>query len=69
MSESKNKKSTKIPTNKEREACLCRGYDLSSTYLGGGAMGRVFLARPGPKAIEKNMKLQMFVKQSQSPQV
>ena len=69
MNHPEKKKSTKIPSNKERGACLSRGYDLTSTYLGGGAMGRVFLAKLEPKAIENNLKLQHFVKKNQSSEV
>lgn len=55
------RKSTKVPTEAEFESCSERGYDLSSIYLGGGAMGRVFLATPGPKAAKENIKMQMFM--------
>ena len=69
MNECQRKKTRKIPTRKEQEACLARGYKMIDTYLGGGAMGRVFLAHPMSDAIEGNMKLQLFSEKYQSFQV
>ena len=69
MSGCERKKTRRIPTNKERGACLARGYQISETYLGGGAMGRVFLAQPTTDVIEQNMKLQLFAMQNKDFQV
>lgn len=65
----KKKKTSKIPTKKERGACLTRGYNITNTYLGGGATGRVFLADPDHEAIARSMKLQLFVDKYPSFQV
>ena len=69
MNGCQRKKTRRIPTNKERGACLARGYQISETYLGGGAMGRVFLAQPTIDVIERNMKLQLFAEQKKKLQV
>ena len=68
MNDRKEKDSI-IPTNCERQACWNYGYELSNIYLGGGAMGRVFLAQPTFEVVEKSLKLQMHLKQNSSSQV
>ena len=50
---------------KERNACMVRGYDLSDVYLGGGAIGRVFLATASKEIIAKNVKLQLLANENQ----
>ena len=51
--------------NKERDACLARGYHLTNKYLGGGAIGRVFMATASKYVITKNMKLQLIAFRNQ----
>jgi len=42
---------------KERRICFAHGYDIFSKFLGGGAVGRVFLGRARPEKIKDNEKL------------
>ena len=69
MLKCEKRKTRKITTNKERGACLARGYQITDAYLGGGAMGRVFLAHTTSDAIKQNLKLQLFAKINQCFQV
>ena len=41
----------------ERCICFAHGYDIFNKFLGGGAVGRVFLGRARPEKIKENEKL------------
>jgi len=51
---------SKSVSQKEKDACSAHGYDIYNTYLGGGAVGRVFLGRARPEKIRKNEKLKII---------
>jgi len=60
---------SKLASTKEKEVCRLFGYKICDTFLGGGAVGRVFLAEASQERIEANEKLKAIHQQGRSLQV
>jgi len=66
MAESNFLKS-KAVSDKERKYCQDHGYKIYDKYLGGGAVGRVFLGEALPEKINANEKLRLLMKDINQP--
>lgn len=50
----------KVLSKKERAICSSHGYEVTNQFLGGGAVGRVFLAEPTANKIASSDKLRLI---------